>query len=81
MGDDAFMRKWNWRHITRTLVGDASYAQGKVTNKRVENGEYLVDLFVYQMDMRGFIVDCAVSTVALRSKTQPYPDVRRAVTY
>jgi acyl dehydratase len=81
MGDDAFMRKWNWRHITRTLVGDASYAQGKVTNKRMENGEYLVDIFVYQTDMRGFIVDCAVSTVALKSKTQPYPNVKKIVNY
>ena len=44
MGDDAFVRKWSWRHITRTVNGDASYAMGKVMKKRMENGEYLVDL-------------------------------------
>jgi acyl dehydratase len=81
MGDDAFIRKFNWRHIYRTLVGEASYSLGKVTNKRNENGEYLVDLFVWQQDIRGYIVDAAVCTVALLSKTKPYPDLKKVITY
>jgi acyl dehydratase len=81
IGDDAFVRKFSWRHITRTVVGDASYAKGKVMNKRMENGEYLVDIALWQQDMRGFIVDAAVATVALVSKTQPYPDLKREVSY
>lgn len=81
IGDDAFVRRWKWRHIFRTLVGDASYSIGKVTNKRMENGEYLIDVFIWQQDMRGFIVDCAIATVALRSKTEPYPEFKRVVSY
>jgi acyl dehydratase len=81
MGDDAFIRKFNWRHIYRTIVGDASYSMGKVTNKRNENGEYLVDLFVWQQDMRGYIVDTAISTVALLTKAKPYPDLKKVITY
>lgn len=81
IGDDAFVRKFSWRHIMRTVIGDASYSMGKVTNKRRENGEYLVDIALWQQDMRGFIVDAAVATVALISKTQPYPDVKREVSY
>lgn len=81
IGDDAFVRKYSWRHVTRTLVGDASYASGKVTNKRRENGEYLVDIFICQRDIRGFVVDAAVATVALRSKTDPYPDVKKVIDY
>jgi acyl dehydratase len=81
MGDDAFVRKFSWRHITRTVVGDASYSLGKVVNKRIENGEYLVDIALWQQDMRGFIADAAFATVALLSKTQPYPEVKRDVSY
>ena len=81
IGDDAFVRKFSWRHIMRTVIGDASYSMGKVTNKRRENGEYLVDIALWQQDMRGFIVDAAAATVALISKTQPYPELTREVDY
>lgn len=81
MGDDAFVRKWSWRHITRTVNGDASWALGKVMKKRMENGEYLVDIGLWQQDIRGYIVDAAVATVALISKTQPYPNLTREVSY
>lgn len=82
IGDDAFVRKFSWRHICRTINGDASYALGKVTKKYQENGEYLIDIALWQQDMRGYIVDAALATVALLSKTQPYPpDVTREVSY
>jgi acyl dehydratase len=81
IGDDAFVRKFSWRHITRTVIGDASYSMGKVTNKYRENGEFLIDIALWQQDMRGFIVDAAVATVALLSKTEPYPDLKREVSY
>lgn len=82
IGDDAFVRKFSWRHVYRTIIGDASYALGKVTKKYRENGEYLIDIALWQQDMRGFIVDAAVATVALLSETQPYPpDVTRKVSY
>jgi acyl dehydratase len=81
MGNDAFVRKYSWRHVTRTMVGDAAFSLGKVINKRNENGEYLVDIFVYHQDMRGYIGDAAVATVALLSKTKTYPDFKKVINY
>jgi acyl dehydratase len=81
IGDDAFVRSYKWRHIFRTLVGDAAFSQGKVTNKRRDNGEYLVDIFIWHQDIRGFIADTVVATVALRSRTESYPDMKKVVDY
>jgi acyl dehydratase len=81
MGNDGFVRKYNWRHMTRTLVGDAAFSLGKVVDKRHDNGEYLVDIFVYHQDIRGYVVDAAVATVALLSKKTPYPDTKKVVKY
>jgi acyl dehydratase len=82
IGDDAFVRKFSWRHVYRTINGDASYALGKVTKKYQQNGEYLVDIALWQQDIRGYVVDAAATTVALLSKTQAYPpDVTREVSY
>ena len=68
MGDDGFLRRFNWRHIMRTAVGDTVIGRGKVTNKRVENGEHLVDLAVWSDNIRGNITEAAVVTVSLFSK-------------
>jgi hypothetical protein len=46
MGDDGFIREFRWRNMAQNPVGDARIAWGRVTNKRVVNGEYLVDLEV-----------------------------------
>ncbi|MBN1627494.1 MAG: MaoC family dehydratase N-terminal domain-containing protein [Deltaproteobacteria bacterium] len=82
IGDDAFVRKFSWRHVYRTVNGDASYAMGKITRKYRQNDEYLVDIALWQQDMRGFIVDAALATVALLSRTEPYPpDVTREISY
>jgi hypothetical protein len=81
IGDDAFIRSYKWRHVFRTLVGDAAFSKGKVTNKRLERGEYLVDIFIWHQDIRGFVVDAAVATVALRSKTEIYPDFEKVINY
>ena len=81
IGDDAFVRSYKWRHIFRTLVGDSAFSKGKVTNKHIENGEYLVDIFIWHQDIRGFIADAAVATVALRSRTETYPDLKKVIDY
>lgn len=72
MGDDGFLRKYNWRHIARNPVGDCLIGHGKVANKRVENGEHLVDLEVWLENMRGNITEAAAATVSLCSKEAPY---------
>jgi hypothetical protein len=81
MGDDAFVRKYCWRHVTRTIVGDAAFSLGKVINKRNENGEYLVDIFIFHQSIRGYIVDAAVATVALLSKTAGGPELKKVIKY
>ena len=81
IGNDGFVRKYNWRHMTRTLVGDAAFSQGKVVNKRNENGEYLVDVFVWHSDMRGYVNDAAVATVALPTKTKPSAEFKKIISY
>jgi hypothetical protein len=43
-----------------------------VTNKRVENGEHLVDLEVWLENMRGNITEAAAATVSLCPKEAPY---------
>jgi len=72
MGDDGFMKKFHWRHIALTPIGDALIAKGKVVNKRIENDEYLVDLEVWLDNLRGNIPEVAVATVSLLSQDHPY---------
>jgi len=72
MGDDGFLRKFNWRHLARTAVGDTIVARGKVTDKRVGDDEHLVDLKVWVENMRGNITEVAIATVSLCSKEAPH---------
>jgi acyl dehydratase len=73
MGDDGFIRKLRWRHIARIAIGDTIIDTGRVTDKRVENGEHLVDLLVWGRNMRGNITEVATFTVSLLSKETPGP--------
>ncbi len=77
MGDDGFLRKFNWRHVMRTPVGDCNITHGRVTNKRVENGDYLVDLKVWLRNMRGIITEVSNVTIQLVSKNEPYPPIKK----
>ena len=67
-GDDGFMRKFNWRHVTQSAVGDTLIGRGKVIDKRIEKDEYLVDLKVWLEDIRGYVTEVASATVSLISK-------------
>lgn len=71
MGDDGFLRHFSWRHMTRTRAGDTIIGGGKVTGKRVENGEHLVDLDVWLRNLRGNVSEAAVGTVRLPSRDAP----------
>jgi len=72
MGDDGFIRRFKWMHVARTIIGDAWIGHGKVVDKRVDNGEYLVDLKVWLEDIRGFTPEVAVATVRLVSSKESY---------
>jgi acyl dehydratase len=71
MGNDGFIREFSWRHVAQSSVGDTRTAWGKVTNKRVVNGEHLVDLEVWHENMRGNINEAACATICLLSKESP----------
>jgi len=72
MGDDGFVRKYNWRHMSRNPVGDTIIGRGRVTGKRIEHDEHLVDLTVWLENLRGNITEVASATVSLCSKEAPF---------
>lgn len=68
MGDDGCLRRFNWRHMTRTRAGDTLVGQARVVDKRNDLGEHLVDLQVWLRNLRGNVSEAAVATVSLRSR-------------
>jgi len=68
MGDEGFLRRFKWRHMTRTRVGDTMVGRAKVVGKRIESGEPLVDLDVWLRNLRGNVSEAAVATVRLKSR-------------
>jgi len=68
MGDDGFLRKFNWRHLIRVTVGDTLVGRGEVISKYKMDGEYLVDLDIRLENMRGNITEAARATVSLFSR-------------
>jgi hypothetical protein len=73
MGDDGLMRRFKFRHMNRTHIGDTVIGRGKVINKRVEDGEYLVDLALWLENIRGYVTEPGVATVSLYSKETAHP--------
>ncbi len=71
MGDDGVLRRFCWRHMTRTRVGDAMVGWAKVTGKRIEGREHLIDLHVWLRNARGNVSEAAVATVSLPTRSQP----------
>jgi len=68
MGDDGVLRRFCWRHMTRTRVGDAMTGHAVVVGKRTEVGENLVDLHVWLRNLRGNVSEAAVATVSLPTR-------------
>jgi acyl dehydratase len=68
MGDDGFIRKFKWRYLAATYIGDTLIGRGKVVNKHLENGEHLVDLAVWAENITGNIGGAVSATVRLMSK-------------
>ncbi len=73
MGDDGFLKKFYYEIRSFNYVGDATWCYGKVVQKRVENGEHLVDLELWAKNQRGEITAPGKATVVLPAK-QGQPD-------
>ena len=68
MGDDGFITKFHWRHLANFKIGDTCIGRGKVTGKRVEGGEHLVDISLWVENLRGYVSVPAIATVSLLSR-------------
>ncbi len=53
MGDDGFVRYLSVRIKLPNIFGDTTWCKGKVTNKRMEEGKYLVDADIWTENQLG----------------------------
>ena len=68
MGDDGWLRMLA-RQIRRFVyIGDTEWAKGRVTGKRQENGESIVELEVWTEDQRGRVTAPSRAEVMLPSR-------------
>ena len=73
MGDDGFMRRFNYIKLANTPLGDTIIGRGKVVKKYIDaNDDYLVDLDVWMETERGYIPNVAAVTVSLLSKKKGF---------
>jgi acyl dehydratase len=68
MGDLGFLRRLDVRLVRPNLHGDTTWAKGRVTGKRQENGQFLVDLDVWCENQRGEVTATGSAVVALVAK-------------
>jgi acyl dehydratase len=68
MGDDGWVKKLALQHRNTRFFGDMAYIKGKITAKRVENDEHVVDLDVQLVNQDGLIITPGTATVRLLSR-------------
>jgi acyl dehydratase len=71
MGDDAFLRTLSVRLLAFCFVGDTVYIGGKVVDKRIDNGDNVVDVEFTAQNQRDEIISTATATVILPTKRDP----------
>ena len=77
-GDDAFIEHMEDSIRKFNYMGDTQFLTGKVTNKRIENGRYLVDVEMHMINQRDTETAYGSATVSLPSKEaglSPLPPV------
>ncbi|MFH1485009.1 MAG: hypothetical protein ABIH46_02970 [Chloroflexota bacterium] len=73
IGDDGFLKVLYGELRRFNVVGDTTWCKGKVTGKRVESGEHLVDLDIWAENQRHEITAPGHATAILPSKTDDSP--------
>ena len=68
MGDDGFLKRLKVQLRGPNLVGDTTWCKGKVTDKRIENGEHLVECETWGENQKGEVTTRGSATVILPSK-------------
>ena len=68
MGDDGTLKKYSCQVRHPNILGDINLIKGKVTDKRIQNGERLVDCEIWVENQSGLITAPGLATVTLPSK-------------
>jgi acyl dehydratase len=68
MGDDGTLKKYSCQVRHPSIMGDVNFVKGKVKDKRIENGEYLVDCEIWVENQAGLVTAPGLATVALPHK-------------
>ena len=71
IGDDGFLRRLNVSLRRPNIFGDVSWCRGKVLDKRVEEGVYVVDLEVLVENQLGEVTAKGAAVVELPSRAAP----------
>ena len=85
-GDDSFIERQHDEIRKFNYMGDVQYVSGEVTDKRIEDGRYLVDVSMKMTNQRGVDTTFGQATISLPSKAggsavlPPVPqDIQRKV--
>jgi hypothetical protein len=68
MGDDATLKKLTVQVRHPNLIGDINTIRGRVTGKRVENGEHLVTCEMAVANQSGLVTAPGTAVIALASR-------------
>jgi hypothetical protein len=68
MGDEGTLKKYSCQVRHPSVIGDSNWVRGKIKNKRIENGEHLVDCEIWVENQAGLITAPGEATIALPGK-------------
>ena len=68
MGDDGTFKKMSCQVRHPSIMGDSNTVRGKVIDKRIEDGEYLVECEIWVENQAGLVTAPGYATVMLPSK-------------
>jgi acyl dehydratase len=70
MGDDGTLKKLSCQVRHPSIMGDINFVKGKVTGKRLQNGEHLVDCEIWVENQAGLVTAPGSAIIALPSRNR-----------
>ncbi len=68
MGDDGTLKKYSCQVRHPSIMGDSNFVKGKVTGKRLEKGEHLIDCEIWVENQAGLVTAPGSAVIALPTK-------------
>jgi acyl dehydratase len=68
MGDDGTLKKYSCEVRHPSIMGDSNFVKGRIKDKRVKNGEHLVDCEIWVENQAGLVTAPGLAIVALPSR-------------